>query len=219
MIALVSTRKQSWPLKMTLSQELDTHLTAADNAHAKRVLPRLHDLPIPSNIKVDVSCWGDRMREMADHIGARAVLLISDRFGGQEFDMPKRKELCPFLDVVGEKKAEILAYVFGGERLSIPVARKAIARARRAGVIAAARAGQVTVSQAAIIAGTSRCYMSHLINHTDEGTDCDPIELVEPRLARLLGDAAEIASDALAEVGAPGEKIAIVRAEIQELGN
>lgn len=55
------------------------------------------------------------------------------------------------------------------EPLDLPIAQSAVNRARRAFVLAAVRAGVLTGANAAKIIGTSRTYLYHLINQTDEG--------------------------------------------------
>lgn len=133
-------------------------------------LPRLDDLPIPPNVKIGPG-WTGQMREMADHIGAFATLRICAAFGGQQLYIARDPAASPFKDVVSADAVHTVASVYNGNRLLIPVARTAITRARRAAVIAMVRAGDLSGADAARIIGTSRSYLAHLVNATDEGLD------------------------------------------------
>lgn len=112
--------------------------------------------------------WTAQMREMADHIGAHKTLLISYVFGGQQIYVaanPERNRLCALVD---EKTAKILSHVYRCERLSIQTAKTALRVAKMAPVLAAVRRGMLTISEAASMLSSSRTYVSHLINQTDE---------------------------------------------------
>ena len=113
--------------------------------------------------------WSAQMREMADHIGAYRTLLISLRFGGRQIYIPADHRRSALLPVVGDGAAKVLSHVYRRERIIIPTARFAISVARRAPVMRAVRRGVLSISTGAAMLGTSRSYMSYLINHTDEG--------------------------------------------------
>jgi hypothetical protein len=49
---------------------------------------QLSDFPIPANVTPDAS-WTTQMREIADHIGARATLLFCASFGGKSVYIPQ----------------------------------------------------------------------------------------------------------------------------------
>lgn len=122
--------------------------------------------------------WTPFMLEMADHIGAYATILLVARFGGQRIYIPADPERGKHYedrgtirDLIGKQKAQILSHVYRREYLSIPTAKYALRRARREGLVASARAGDITAAEAARRIGTTRPYMSHLVNHTDEGDD------------------------------------------------
>lgn len=183
----------------------------------KKVLPRLSDFPIPQEARSGGPGWGAQMIEMADHIGARATLLICENFGGRNVYIPLDPALNPFIEIIGEKKAAIISQVYPRERLAIAAAKIALNMARRAGVIAAVRAGQLSLADAAIIMGTDHTYASHLLNHTDEGVGVAPAELPIPRNIRLLTDAAAIAEAEMNAAGIPPETIARVKTEILDL--
>lgn len=160
------------------------------NAPAR--LPKLHELPIPRDAQPGPG-WTGQMHEMADHIGAHATLSIVDAFGGQQIYVSSKPEQCPFATVVDEATARTIARIYGGNRILIPVGRAAVDRARRAGVIAAVRAGELSGADAQRIIGTSRTYVSHLVNHTDEGQNAAPTRGLkrDPRQPDLFADPAE----------------------------
>jgi urease accessory protein UreF len=111
------------------------------------------------------------MREMADHIGAWATLVLVANFGGQQIHVPRDPALSPFRELLDEATCTRIAWVYGGagNRLDLPVGRAAVNAARRAVVIAAVRAKKISGADAQKIIGTSRTYVAHLVNHTDEG--------------------------------------------------
>lgn len=109
------------------------------------------------------------MLEMASHIGAYATLLICERFGGRDIYIPADAAKCPFLALIGEEKANCISWVYRRETITVPTARYALSRARRGGVLAAARARKITVAQAARMLGLRRDYVSKLLNKGDEG--------------------------------------------------
>lgn len=143
--------------------------------------PPMDGLPIPEDVQPGPG-WTDRMVEMADHIGAYRTLLLVERFGGMriyipaEYDRGKVYEgKGSIRDVIGEEAAQTLSRVYRREFFQVPTARHAIARARRQGIIASVRARRITASEASRILGTSRTYLSHLVNQTEEGcADGDP---------------------------------------------
>jgi hypothetical protein len=118
------------------------------------------------------------MLEMADHIGPYATLLLVERFGGMRIYVPKdyaKGKSYPdrgsIREVVGEEAARKLSQIYCREYLAIPTGRTALARARRAPIIAAVRSGNMTGGDAARMLRVARPYLSHLVNHTAEGTD------------------------------------------------
>lgn len=134
-------------------------------------LPRLDELPIPPDVKVGPG-WTGQMIEMADHIGAYATLRIVAAHGGETVYVPNGMEdYSPFANLLSREQRNIFARVYGANRISIPVGRTALNRARRAVVIAAVRASKLTGAEAQQIIGTSRSYVAHLVHHTDEGMD------------------------------------------------
>lgn len=147
-------------------------------------LPRLDQLPIPVDV-VPGPGWTAQMREIADHIGAYATLRIIAAFGGRQVYVSRDPAASPFREVIAGEEASILADVFGGNRLLVPVGRVPLARARRAVVIAAVRARRVTGADAARILGTSRTYLSHLVNETDEGREIGATERAKALPAQL----------------------------------
>lgn len=115
------------------------------------------------------------MREMAAHIGARATLSVVDRFGGESLYIPADPTKNPLLPLIGADKARALSWVYRRETLAIPTARYALARVRRAGVLAAVRSGHMTVAEAARVLGVRRDYASKLVNQSDEGLSAAPL--------------------------------------------
>jgi hypothetical protein len=125
--------------------------------------------------------WTEQMCEMAAHIGPYRTLLVVDALGGQVVDIPKRVELNRLAPVIGQEGAAILSWAYGGDRLRIPVARAALAEARRSGIIAAIRSGRMTIADAVPILGSSRSYISHLVNATNEGKESAPLFALKAR--------------------------------------
>lgn len=182
-----------------------------------QMLPALDDFPIPAEVDVGGLGWSPGMVEMADHIGGRATLLLGERLGGQDIPIPVDPRNSLFNDILGAKKAAILCWAYRAQVLPIPTMKNARAAARRKSVVAHVRKGHLPVSAAALIAGTSRTYMSHLVHHTDEGKNFDPGPLPLPREKRMRNDLAEIAEDVLSRAGVPDELIARIKSEIDEL--
>jgi len=155
---------------------------AVTRRKGKAKLPKLYELPIPADIRPGPG-WTEQMREMADHIGAHATLSIVAQFGGQEVYVPRDAAASPFGDIVDQDAAATLARIYCGNKITVPVGRAAVDRARRAVVIAAVRAHRMSVAEGAKVVGTSRTYMSHLVNQTDEGQGGDVatrIDQLEP---------------------------------------
>lgn len=121
------------------------------------------------------------MREMAEHIGAYETLLISEHFGGREMYVPADAAKSPFRPLIGAAKAKTLSWVYRRDTLAIPTAGYALRRARRACILAAVRAGEVTVADAARMLGIRRDYASKLINQTDEGCEAVPAPIGRAR--------------------------------------
>lgn len=141
----------------------------------------LHDLPIPQDVQPS-KYWTDVMRELADHIGPYATMLLVDALGGTDPCIPRTTENSRYAEIIGEGKAAILHKVYGRERLQLPVASDALRHARRAGVIAAIRAGTMSLTEAALIRDMgSRTYISHLVNQTDQGRDTRPLAVTKGR--------------------------------------
>ncbi len=149
----------------------------------------LSDLPIPLDVK-PTARWTSQMLEMAAHIGPYATLLFVEAFGGQYIYIPEDASRNRAAPVIGEEAARILSRIYSCNRLQVPTAKNALAEARRGGVIAAIRSGAMTIQAAVPILGTSRTYLSHLVNHTDEGTDRPPMALpnrpADPRQIELF---------------------------------
>lgn len=131
------------------------------------------NLPIPEDI-VPGPGWTEQMVEWANLIGPYATLRIVEAFGGQEIYISADPERSRFKDLIGIQKAALISREYRSCRLQIPTARHALRRARRAGVIAAARRRDLSIAKAARMIGTSRPYMSELVNNSDEGADAKP---------------------------------------------
>ncbi len=155
----------------------------------RRDLPRLHDLPIPADVKPDKR-WSPLMLEMAAHIGPAAALRFCDALGGQEIRVSPFAARRQFEGVLSDEEAAIFVHAFSRERLNVPVATNALIAARRAGVLAAVRANKLTVAEAAVICRTPRNYITELVNRTLEGTDAAPFVALpsvrDPRQLDLL---------------------------------
>jgi hypothetical protein len=133
-------------------------------------------LPIPEDVRPGPG-WTDQMLEMADHIGPYRTLQLVERFGGMRIYIPADPERGKvyegrgsIIDVIGIGAAAKLSAIYRREYLIIPTARYALARARRQALIASARAGRLSIAEAARQFGTSRPYMSELVNNSDEAT-------------------------------------------------
>lgn len=147
---------------------------------------RPDDIPLPADAKPHAS-WPPMMLEMAAHIGAYDTLRIVDAFAGQDVYVPLDVRRSPFTEIVGAEKAAVLAHVYGRERLPIPAGRNALLRARRQGVIAAIRAHRMTVVEGAAILRMARRHLSRLVNQTDEGTESEPVPVLDrPRDHRQM---------------------------------
>jgi hypothetical protein len=133
----------------------------------------IDDLPIPTDVR-ETTRWTEQMREMAAHIGPYRTLLVIDSLGGQVIDIPSDPAANRLASVIGDEGAAIMSRIYGGNRLTVPVGRAALNEARRAGVVAAVRAKQITASEGAMIARTSRSYFSFLVNSTVEGQEAEP---------------------------------------------
>jgi hypothetical protein len=160
-------------------------------SHAATTRAELHDLPIPTDVRAGKG-WTSVMLEMAAHIGEYATLQIVDVFGGTDPYIPLDPSLSPFTDLIGKDKAEIMSSIYGRTVLQVPVAGEALRNARRAGVLAAIRAKQMTLTEAARIRGVgSRSYISHLVNHTRDGEGAIPVvqaKTADPRQMVMFGD-------------------------------
>lgn len=136
-------------------------------------MARLHALepaalPIPDDVQPGPG-WSKVMVEMSGLIGARDVLRLCEQYGGQQVYFPVDPGKAPFADVIGQDKAEALGHLFRMTRLTIPTARYAIARAKRAGVIAAVRVRRLTVAEAAAMLHIRRDTVSQLVKCPTEG--------------------------------------------------
>jgi len=129
--------------------------------------PLPDQLPIPRDVQVGPG-WGAQMREMADHIGPYATLLIVDRWGGQQVYVAADPARNVFRDAIGAAAAETMSRIYGRETLKVPTGKPALAQARRAPIIAAVRAGEMTGAEAAARLRVNRTYISELINQRDE---------------------------------------------------
>lgn len=126
------------------------------------------DLPIPRDVRV-TRLWTGQMAEMAVHIGAYATLLLVDRLGGQTIRVAVKAENNRMASIIGEEAAAIMSRVYGREQFTIPVGRAALGEARRGPIIAAIRAGGLTINEAVPILRSTRQRISHLVNHSDAG--------------------------------------------------
>lgn len=140
----------------------------------------IEDIPIPTDVRV-TRRWTEQMCEMAAHIGPYRTLLVIDTLGGQEIHVPSKPERNRLAEVIGDEGAIIMSRIYGGNLLRVPVGKPALNEARRAGVIAAIRANRMSIAAAAPILRTSRSYLSHLVNATDEGEDAVPLVPRRPR--------------------------------------
>lgn len=141
----------------------------------------IHELPIPEDVQ-PTRLWPGQMLEMAAHIGPYATLVLVDRLGGQSILIPKDPARNRLVEVIGPEKTEIVSRIYGGEFLAIPMGTPALNEARRGPVIAAIRAGKLTIQAAVPILRLKRSTISNLVNHTDEGTGAvQAIALPSPR--------------------------------------
>lgn len=131
-------------------------------------LPKLAELPIPPDVAVGKG-WTPFMAEMADHIGAYATLQILDRYGGEFFYVPHDAARNKLRDLIGEERTRTFSFVYGGNRLELPLGKAALTCARRAGILAAVRQGALTGDDAARILRINRTYLPKLLRDTDEG--------------------------------------------------
>ncbi|KKC27421.1 hypothetical protein [Sphingomonas sp. SRS2] len=156
-------------------------------------LDNLAHLPIPEDV-VPGPGWTEQMVEWANLIGPYATLRIVEKFGGEEVYISADPERSRFKDIIGLDRAALICREYRSCRLLIPVASHALRRARRAGVVAAARSGGLSIARAARMIGTSRSYMSELVNNTGEGLDAKPFvaaRSVDTRQMDMFGEEPE----------------------------
>lgn len=134
----------------------------------------LADLPIPPDAGVTRK-WPPQMVEMADHIGAYQTLRLIDAKGGEQVRVPLDPERSPFREVLDARLVRVMAQIYGGNELELPVGRAVLNEARRAPVLASVRNGDMTVREAAKILGTARTYVSELVNRTAEASGAAPL--------------------------------------------
>jgi hypothetical protein len=147
--------------------------------------PPLSDLPIPQDVAVDETwCW--TLHEMADHMGAFAVLQLVDQIGGLQLYIPKSADGWFVSDIIGRAAADILAHIYIGEKLDLPVGRTELFGARAGPLIAAIRADQMTYTEAAFALHTSRKHIWHLVKRTPRAWG------VKPRLRQSADDLAQL---------------------------
>lgn len=148
-------------------------------------------LPIPPGAQPGPG-WTEQMIEMAAHVGADATLAIVDAFAGQRVYISADPARSPFAGVVSDDVMRTIAHVYGNAKFQIPTAKTALARARRAPILAAVRAGSMTMPEAVAALGTSRTYLAHLLNETEEGAGVTPAvparrRVVDPRQIDMFG--------------------------------
>ena len=131
-------------------------------------LATIDQFDIPEDVR-PTEKWTEQMLELAAHIGPYKTLVMIDRVGGQTIRIPMDAARNRLAEVLGDECAAVLSHVYGGNELIVPVGRAALNEARRGAVLAAVRLGTLTIADAAPILRSSRRYVSHLINHTDEG--------------------------------------------------
>ena len=138
------------------------------------------------------------MIEMAGYIGAYDVLRLCEQYGGQQVYFPADPANAPFVDDIGRDKAQALCAHWRLECVTLPTARYAIARAKRAPIIAAVRARKLTVARAAAMMHLRHSTVSRLVKSADEGLDCGPFILPErkkdPRQIEMFPDPQSAAS-------------------------
>ena len=137
-------------------------------------VPTEMELPIPEDVQPGPG-WTMFMVELAAHIGPYDVLRICAEFGGRELYIPAEATRNPMLPLLGAQKAAVVSWAYRCDTVAVPTARYALNRAKRGGVIAAARAKSITVTDAARILKLRRDYVSRLVNQTPEGEGSVPI--------------------------------------------
>jgi hypothetical protein len=145
--------------------------------------PPLSALPIPRDAGVSW-CWSNSLREMADHLGAYAVLQLVDRFGGLTLYIPTSAANWHVADLIGADAAAILCAIYGREQLDLPVGTAELFAARAAPILAGVRAKTLSYTEAAWLLHTSRKYISFLVNQTTRFADPTPFvhtPRVDPR--------------------------------------
>lgn len=176
-------------------------------------IPRIEDFAIPRDARPQDN-WPPILLELAAHIGAYNALKLADVFSGREVYVPLDASRSPFHGIIPTDCVETMSFVYGRERLPIPAGRWPQEFAIRQGVIAAIRAGRLSVCQAAASLRLTRRYLSRVINQTDEGFGYEPVELPEPRLLVALRSAADCAAIWLGELGASETDIEEAKASI-----
>lgn len=152
--------------------------------------PPLESLPIPDDVAVEHG-WTASMREMADHIGARPTLLLSDKFGGLALYIPERDIGWHVGAVIGDQAAAILCEVYGREMIDVALGKSELFNARAAPLIAALRLGTMSYSEAAFVLHTRRDRLWKLAHRTGLGRTAKPLVRCaarDPRQLELLGE-------------------------------
>lgn len=118
-------------------------------------LPRLDDLPIPSDATVGTG-WSPMMVEIADHIGPYATLKLLERCGGDHFRVSARRVHPRFADAIGEEAAELFCKAFDGSKIDLPTGHAAIWRAKALPILERVRCNALTIADAARILRVAR---------------------------------------------------------------
>ena len=128
------------------------------------------------------------MLEFAQLIGERETLLLCDALGGQTLRIASSRPNARIAAAVSDRAAERIQRTYCGEVLQIPVGRAAIAEARRAGVIQACREKALSIQEACLILGTSRTYLSQLVNRPALDAPVARPMLPQPRQTDLFAE-------------------------------
>lgn len=126
------------------------------------------DLPIPEDVQPD-DTWTQQMLDLAYYLGPYLTLCVIEQWGGQTVYIAADPERNPFRDVIGPELADTISKTYRREHLSLPTGKVALRKAKRANIIQAAREGNLTVTAAAKMIGSSRTYVSALVNERPEG--------------------------------------------------
>lgn len=140
---------------------------------------RLDDRPLPAVVEVGPH-WSPFMVELAGIIGARDALVLIERLGGHNLNIPAimPDDWAP-VALIGLRKARLFHDNYAGwnnahtrrigTKVSMPTARAELKEARLGPILEGLRAGNLSLSDAVDLTGMSAKHLSTLRNRPQRG--------------------------------------------------